>query len=521
MSFREALRRKPFVVTFELVPGRSTRTRHYRHIIRFAEEIAGEKLFDALSITDNAGGHPALAPEALGRELKALGHDPIIHFSCKDKNRNQIESDLLALDREKLHNLLVLTGDYPRYGYMGRAKPVFDLDSVSLLRMITEMEKGYELPPEVPGGGVRLPPIPFFKGCVVNPFKWSEAETLLQYYKLVLKVNSGARFVITQVGFSARKFQELKFFLEEEGLLSKVYLLGGVLVMDIRLARILHRGVVPGITVTEGLLKKVEEESRSKDRGKRASLVRAAKLIAILKGLGYHGVHICGAPLDPEFARELVRTAEDFYPSWQELLPEFQEHPQGAFFLYERDEQTGLNRKEKAFKPSKASFDLGFWMSNLFHRVFFSRRSPLYPWLKRFFLRLSRTSLEPYLSRWEYWIKKVFFDCQECGDCTLVEMGFLCPQSQCAKNLLNGPCGGSVNGFCEVYPGRRRCIYVRLYERLRPEERLKRFKNTYLPPRNWAFYRTSSWMNYFLKEDPPLPPHEDRGPGKTSSERDH
>ncbi|HIE33165.1 MAG TPA: methylenetetrahydrofolate reductase, partial [Thermodesulfobacteriaceae bacterium] len=216
-SFRRHLYEKDFVVTFELVPGRSTRTRRYRDIIGFAEKVAEDGLFDALSITDNAGGHPALAPEALGRELKRMGHEPIIHFSCKDKNRNKIESDLLDLDREGLHNLLILTGDYPRYGYLGRAKPVFDLDSVSLLRLISELEKGFQLPPEVPGGGITLPPIPFFPGCVVNPFKWSEAETLTQYYKLLRKLRAGARFVITQVGFSARKFQELKFFLEEEG----------------------------------------------------------------------------------------------------------------------------------------------------------------------------------------------------------------------------------------------------------------------------------------------------------------
>ncbi len=495
MKFRETLTKKDFVVTFELVPGRSTRTRHYRAIIRFAEKIAGEGLFDALSITDNAGGHPALAPEALGRELKLMGHEPIIHFSCKDKNRNQIESDLLALDREKLHNLLVLTGDYPRYGYRGRAKPVFDLDSVSLLHLITEMEKGYTLPPEVPGGGVSLPPVPFFKGCVVNPFKWSEAETLLQYYKLVQKVRAGARFVITQVGFSARKFQELKFFMEEEGL--EVPLLGSVLVMDVRLARLLHRGVVPGITVTERLLRRVEEEARLPDKGREASLQRAAKLMAILRGLGYRGVHICGAPLDAEAARELLAMAEDFYPRWQEWLFEFAEHPSEAFFLYEKDPDTRLNRRQRrSLSPPRARNPV-YFLARFFHRLFFTPGKGLFGPARRLSMALAGKSFEKYLTRGEYLFKKLLFDCQECGDCTLPQMAFLCPQSQCAKYLLNGPCGGSRDGWCEVYPGKRRCVYVKLYERLSPEERRRRLTEEYLPPRNWALYRTSSWLHFY------------------------
>ena len=61
-----------------------------------------------------------------------MGLDVISHFSCKDKNRNQIESLLFGWDRSGLHNLLVLTGDYPKPGFQGAPKPVFDLDSVQL-----------------------------------------------------------------------------------------------------------------------------------------------------------------------------------------------------------------------------------------------------------------------------------------------------------------------------------------------------------------------------------------------------
>ncbi|QJA06615.1 methylenetetrahydrofolate reductase [Thermosulfurimonas marina] len=493
--FAEILQKKDFVITFELVPGRSTRTRHFRDIMRFAEEVAGEGLFDALSITDNAGGHPALAPEALGRELKRLGHEPIIHFSCKDKNRNVIESDLLALDREGLRTLLVITGDYPRYGYRGRAKPVFDLDSVQLLRLISEMRRGYRLPPEVPGGGVTLPPVPLFPGCVVNPFKWTEAETLLQYWKLLKKIRAGAAFAITQVGFSARKYQELLFFLKEEGQ-ADFPVLAGILVMDRRLARILYRGAVPGITVPEGLYRRLQGLSEEEARAE--ALERAARLMAVCRGLGYRGVHLCGAPLELEAARRLLSLYEEYRPRWREFLSEFAGAPEKAFFLYPRDPESGLNLPERRpLSPARRRSPV-YLLSRAAHGLFFARKGPLVRPLRALAHRISGSRGEHLFTRLEYWIKKVLFECQECGDCTLPRLAFLCPQSQCAKYLLNGPCGGSRDRWCEVYPGLRRCVYVRAYERLSPEERRKVFLEEELPPRNWSLFRTSSWLNFYL-----------------------
>ncbi|HHI96499.1 MAG TPA: methylenetetrahydrofolate reductase, partial [Thermodesulfatator atlanticus] len=368
MGFRESLKDPDtFTVTYELVPGRSTRRREFRNIITFVKEAARDKRLHGVSITENAGGHPALSPEVLGREIKALGLDPILHFSCKDKNRNQIESTLFARDREGLHNLLIITGDYPRYGFMGKAKPVFDLDAVHLLQMITEMEKGFTLPPEAPGGGVRLPPMPFFKGCVVSPFKRYEAELLPQYFKLNRKIAAGAHFVITQVGFDARKFHELLLYMREERL--NVPVLGGVLVMDQRLARIIYRGVIPGISISKEFLERIEREE--KQMGHQAALIRAAKLMAVLRGLGYDGVHLCGAkPVYDEIAFVLDK-AEEFYPRWQEFLPEFKDTPPDTFYLYRKDPKTGLNLPERNKRADAPRLPLSFCLNRLFHDLFF------------------------------------------------------------------------------------------------------------------------------------------------------
>ena len=498
-TFRRSLEEEEtFTITYELVPGRSTRSRQFRQIMRFVEEAARNGRLHGVSITENAGGHPALSPVVLGREAKALGLDPILHFSCKDKNRSEIESTLFARDREGLYNLLVLTGDYPRYGFMGKAKPVFDLDAVHLLKLITEMEQGYELPPEAPGGGVKLPPMPFFKGCVVSPFKRYEAEVMTQYYKLHRKVAAGARFVITQVGFDARKFDELRRYMRLEGL--NVPLLGSVLVMDRRLARIIYRGVVPGCRITRRLLEKIEKEAEAPDGGYQAALDRAAKLIAVLRGLGYDGVHICGARPEYEEIVYLLEKAEEFYTRWPEFLGEFQDAEPDTFYVFEKDPETGLNTNKKRPRGKRPRAPFFFVFNRLVHNLFFEPQKGLYSQAKALAQKIHGSRLEGPFTHVEYWLKGLFFDCQHCGDCTLGEMAYLCPQSQCAKGLLNGPCGGSRDGFCEVYP-KKRCLYVRVYERLKALGLEETLKEGFLPPRDWGLAGTSSWLNFYLKRD--------------------
>ena len=76
---------RTFIFTFELVPARASRSKAINEILLFAEAASRGGLIHALSITDNAGGHPAFAPASLGKEIKGMGIEPIIHFSCKTR----------------------------------------------------------------------------------------------------------------------------------------------------------------------------------------------------------------------------------------------------------------------------------------------------------------------------------------------------------------------------------------------------------------------------------------------------
>ncbi|MEA3546610.1 MAG: methylenetetrahydrofolate reductase, partial [Thermodesulfobacteriota bacterium] len=197
-----------FTLTFELVPSRGGRGWKHDRILEMARLMADDGRIRAVSITDNAGGHPALSPEVFGLDILEMGLDVINHFSCKDKNRNQMESLLFGWDRAGLTSLLVISGDYPKRGYCGHPKPVFDLDSVQVVEMLNHMNQGnFE--------GREISATSFFKGVAISPFKYTEAEQMMQYFKLHRKVAAGADFAITQVGFDVRKFQELLFFMEQ------------------------------------------------------------------------------------------------------------------------------------------------------------------------------------------------------------------------------------------------------------------------------------------------------------------
>ena len=226
--FKEALLNSAaFPVTWELVPGRGAKETAQQKALSQAARAASAHEISALTLTDNPGGHPAMAADFMGAEILKLGIEPLVHLTCKDKNRNAIESQLYAMDRAGVRNLLVMTGDYPVSGFQGRPKPVFDLDPTHVLQLITDMNRGIEYPgiQRV----VRHQPAHFFAGAVVSPFKATEAEQMVQYYKLKKKIEAGAQFIVTQLGYDARKFHEVLLFIKQSGfnipLVGNVYIL--------------------------------------------------------------------------------------------------------------------------------------------------------------------------------------------------------------------------------------------------------------------------------------------------------
>ena len=128
---------RDFLIGVELVSTRGTvaETRAAK-TVEFSHDLAKCERIDWVSITDNAGGNPMLAAPALGGPFLGSGREVVIHLSCKDFNRNALESEAWHLASEGFNNLLVLTGDYSGTGIGGGGKPVFDIDSIGLLTLL-------------------------------------------------------------------------------------------------------------------------------------------------------------------------------------------------------------------------------------------------------------------------------------------------------------------------------------------------------------------------------------------------
>jgi len=94
----------------------------------------------------------------------------------------------------------------------------------------------------------------------------------------------------------------------------------------------------------------------------------------------------------------------------------------------------------------------------------------------------------------------VHFTCKD-KNRNQLESNLYCPMSQCPKNQRNGACGGSRKGFCEVYPDERLCIYVKAYAGLKRYGEEGTLEGGRVPPCNWDFRQTSSWINYYLGRD--------------------
>lgn len=488
-----------FCITWEQVAGRGAFELQQDEIIENARLAARRGRVHAVSVTDNPGGNPAISTEIVCTEVRKLGIEPLVHLAFRDKNRNVCESLLYGLAALGVRNLLLLTGDYPSSGgFRGQAKPVFDMDSVHGLELVEMMNQGIEQ--VALGKKSTLAPTDFFAGASVSPFKQQEAELMGQYYKLKKKIDAGAKFIITQLGYDVRKMHEVLQWLKVNSY--NVPVLANIYVLPYGAGKTMNSNQIPGAVVTDKLLAELDQERKSEDKGRNVRLLRAGKMYAIAKGMGFAGAHIGGHGLTYENLEFIIDKGEGLAPSWCDLVKEFDYPQPGGFYFFEKDPKTSLNSEVVAKKAQKPHTDMNYWMSRAAHHAVFNPDSPLFKALCPIAISLDRSGWPKRLFGWcEHIAKTVMFECQNCGDCALFDVGYLCPMSQCPKNQRNGPCGGSYQGWCEVYPNAKKCIWVRAYERLRVNHEEDAVADNLVPPVNWELRQTSSWLNFYNGRD--------------------
>jgi len=476
-------------------------------VVELGEQLSSDPRIDWVSVTDNPGGNVMLPPDWLARLLASKQASIVVHLSCKDANRNALESAVWRYASEGVENVLAMTGDYPRSGYGGNAGPVFDLDSVSLIALLDAMNRGLAVPGRK-GETIVLPKTDLFIGCAVSPFKCQERELLPQYFKLLRKIACGAQFVYTQVGYDMRKFYEVKLVLAAHGI--NVPVIGNVYLLNKTVAGMFNRNEVPGCVVNDRLMALAEKYGAGLDKGRSFFYELAAKQLAVFKGLGFAGGYI-GGTAKPEVFFELIDRAEKFGENdWKEFAKEIQFANANEFYLYEKDAVTGLGdgaRMNPAYVHSLKNptgtkqVTLNYRVSRRVHDNVFMPDAPGFQMMKRLYSRLDNNPgfIAKAAHHLERLSKFVMYGCEDCGDCSLPDCAYLCPRYSCSKDCRNGPCGGSHDGICELND--KDCIWARTYERLKyyreSEQMLKGPAIFY----NAALKGTSAWANTFLGRD--------------------
>ncbi|MGB0066120.1 MAG: methylenetetrahydrofolate reductase C-terminal domain-containing protein [Terracidiphilus sp.] len=491
-----------FLIATELVSVRGSMSEASAIKARsFANELVACPEIDWISITDNAGGNPQLAPLALGRPILYAGKEVVIHLTCKDQNRNGLESEAWMLNSEGFHNILAMTGDYPVTGAGGLAKPVFDIDSVALIALLNKMNQG--LGGGVANGGQPLGKTEFCIGAVTTNFKLREGEVVPQYLKLDKKIENGARFIISQIGYDSRKISELRCYMDAHSA-HHTPLIGNVYLLSSRVAQIFHEGRIPGVVVSDALFELSMRHGQSPDRGKAFFIELAARQIAICRGLGYRGAYLGGVH-DFKSIEKILAVEQSFGPDdWKQFAREIQFSRPGEFFYYEANPETTLAdpARETPRPPApRRHITMVYEISKLAHSTMFEVGKPV----ANVGASLCAHARDPMqgpapMRALEILGKSVLYECKDCGDCSLPEIAFLCPESQCAKNQRNGPCGGTRGGRCEV-DGYGDCIWLRAYERMKHEGREQHMLDHAPVIQNQGLRRTSAWANLWLGRD--------------------
>jgi methylenetetrahydrofolate reductase (NADPH) len=272
--FEEKLASGEFVVTTEIGPPKGVDISEMVHHIDLLKDRV-----DAINVTDHQSSvmrFPSLGGCLL---VKERGGEPVLQMTCRDRNRLALQADLLLAYSRGITNVLCLTGDSVDVGDHKEAKPVFDLDSVQLLKMIRTLESGTDI------GGNNLKGVPkFCIGASVHP----EADFIEpQLVKFEKKVAAGAQFFQSQGIFD---LANLRRFMQYASQFNAKILAGIIVLASARMARYMNDNV-PGIIVSQAIID--ELAGVEKGKGLQRGVEIAARLIKTIKDENLcHGVHI-------------------------------------------------------------------------------------------------------------------------------------------------------------------------------------------------------------------------------------
>ena len=274
MRITELFNRGEFVITSEIGPPKGCNLDHLLHEVdEYLRDVT------AINVTDSQSSKMRMGSLATCKMLKDKGFESIFQITCRDRNRIALQSDILSAACFGIDNLLLLTGDHTVMGDTPQAKPVFDLDSISLLHTVGQLEKGVDL------GGNELEgdPPKFAKGAVVSPCSDSVD---VQLAKMERKVEAGAEYFQTQAIFEPEKFIK---FMDKAKQFGVPVMLGLIIPKNAGMVNYMNNNIA-GISVPPDIIEELKA-----DKEKTAAGITGVEIVArIIKECKPYcqGVHI-------------------------------------------------------------------------------------------------------------------------------------------------------------------------------------------------------------------------------------
>jgi 5,10-methylenetetrahydrofolate reductase len=294
-KLREALASGKFTFTGEIGPPKGT---NIGPVIDEADEFL-KPCCTAVNVTDLQTAVMRMNSLVPCKLLLDRGIEPVLQMVCRDRNRLALQSDLLSAAALGIENVLALTGDHIVMGDHHEAQPVYDLDSVSLLRAMSTLESGTDMGKTMKGEDNKLDGAPkFFKGCVVTP---CTEEVAPQIIKLEKKVEAGAEFVQTQTVYDPAAFEA---FVKQIEHIKVPIMVGVVLLKSASMAKYMNNNVA-GVKVPDKIIKRLAAADKKERR--KVSCEIAGELIKDMKDM-CAGAHIMPLGWDKEIPRVIECT---------------------------------------------------------------------------------------------------------------------------------------------------------------------------------------------------------------------
>src|SRR6202049_2248530 len=187
------LARGEFFTMVEIVPPKGIDIQKEVEGARFLKSVG----VDAVNIPDSPRASARMSNQALSLLVqREVGIDPILHYTCRDRNVLCIQSDLLGASAVGIRNLICITGDPPKMGNYPDATAVFDVDAIGLVNIVHNLNRGLDLGGNPIGAGTG-----FVIGVGANPGLTDLEEEIRRFE---YKVQAGAEYVVTQPVFDLR-----------------------------------------------------------------------------------------------------------------------------------------------------------------------------------------------------------------------------------------------------------------------------------------------------------------------------